>query len=600
MSRARGAARATALAATALALAAGPAAAADPILPLSEVTPGMVGEARTVVRGTDIVTFPVRVLDVQRTVDGPGGSVILARAEGPLMDETGGVAQGMSGSPVYVTGADGVARVIGAVAFGQGDQANVVIGLTPIEQMIDAARPGLRAQDAAPASSRAARRVSIAPDARAARRLRARHPERIVLSPLQRWTVAGASRRLIGPLSRELARSGIQLTSVGPRTIRPPVPLVPGASMTVLLGGGDIALGAIGTVTYVDGASVLGFGHPFLGAGAARFLLGDGYVLQTIAAPILGASYKLAEPGALRGMVTSDRADGVGGVLGPVEGIDAAGTARDTARGTAVTIRGTIAPDVRTAPLVGGLVQDESAARALDGVEGGTVTLRIAIRSPDLRRPVRYRNVYAAAGDVATLASGRLASLLAILMQNGVRPVRVSSVTVDQELTPRVRAARIVGARITPRRVRPGARATLRLLVQPWQAARRTLRVPIRIPAGVGPGRAALRVAPNASGGFDPLPADLTQDLGAEGGPVARRAAVAAAERGAARAGGTRLERVLEGLRRATDDRNDAVRLLAPGEDAEDDDAGRELAVPFVIYAGRATARFVVPRRGSR
>ena len=91
------------------------------------------------------------------------------------------------------------------------------------------------------------------------------------------------------------------------------------------------------------------------------------------------------------------------------------------------------------------------------------------------------------------------------------------------------------------------------------------MRVPIRIPSWLEPGRAALRIVPNTTEGFDPLPPDLTQDLGAEGGPLARRAAVAAAERGAARARGTRLERLLEGLRRATDDRNDAVRLLAPG-----------------------------------
>ena len=32
----------------------------------------------------------------------------------------------------------------------------------------------------------------------------------------------------------------------------------------------------------------------------------------------------------------------------------------------------------------------------------------------------------------------------------------------------------------------------------------------------------------------------------------------------------------------------------------EEDDAGRELAVPYVIYGGRATARIVVPRRGGR
>ncbi len=245
-------------------------------------------------------------------------------------------------------------------------------------------------------------------------------------------------------------------------------------------------------------------------------------------------------------------------------------------------------------------MQDEPAVRVLDGIEGGTLTLRISISSPDLRRPVTYRNVYAAAGDVTTLASGQVPRLLAILMQNGVRPVRVSALGVEQSLQPRVRAARIVGARVTPRRVRPGARATLRLVLQPWQAATRVVRVPIRIPSGVGPGLAALRVVPNTTDGFDPLPADLTQELGAEAGPAVRRAAVAAAERGAARATGTRLERILGGLRRATDDRNDAVRLLAPGEDAEEDDAGRQLAVPFVIYGGRATARIVVPRRGAR
>ena len=81
----------------------------------------MVGEARTVVRGTDIVTFPVTVIDVQRSADGPGRHPDPgARRPGPLIDQTGGVAEGMSGSPVYVTGADGVARVIGAVAYGSG------------------------------------------------------------------------------------------------------------------------------------------------------------------------------------------------------------------------------------------------------------------------------------------------------------------------------------------------------------------------------------------------------------------------------------------------------------------------------------------------
>lgn len=566
---------------------AGTAAAADPILPLSDVTAGMVGEARTVVRGTDIVTFPVTVLDVQRAADGPGGSLILVRASGPLIEQTGGVAEGMSGSPVYVTGADGVARVMGAVAYGSGDQANVIVGVTPIEQMIDSGS-GQRANALGPPAGPARRAVVVRSRA-AARALQTRRPDRIGLYPLARWTAAGVSRRLAGPLTASLARSGIQLTSLGPRTPRPAVTLVPGSSMTVLLAGGDLVIGAVGTVTYVDGATVLGFGHPFLNAGRARFLLGDGYVYQTIPAPITGSSYKLAEPGTIQGVITADRADGVTARRGPAEGITAVATATDSARGTQSTVRATIAPDERTVPIVAGLLQDEPAIRVRDGVAGGTLTLRIAIRSPELAKPIVYRNVYAAAGDVVSMASGQLPRMLTVLMQNGVRSVPVSAISVTARLETRVRAARILGASI--RGPAGAGRPTLVLRLQPWRSSQRIVKVAVRLPAGVDAWSPTVRVIPESAGGFDPLPADLSQGLGGSAPLGARPAVVGRAERLAARATGSRLTRVVDSLARITDDRNDAVRLLGPGDDADDPEAGVTVPVPYVIYGGRATAR---------
>jgi len=570
-----------------------PAAAADPIVPLSEVQPGMVGQARTVVRGTEIVTFPVTVIDVQRAADGPGGSLVLVRAEGPLIEQTGGVAEGMSGSPVYVTGSDGVARVMGAVAYGSGDQANVIVGVTPIEQMIDSSS-GQRANARVPVATGPRRRVAFVRDRTAARSLERRRPGRTALYPLTRWTIAGASRALIGPLSNELARSGVQLTSLGPRTPRPAVALVPGATMTALLVGGDLVLGAVGTVTYVDGATVLGFGHTFVGAGPSRFLLGDGYVYQTIAAPIAGASYKLAEPGTLQGMVVGDRSDGISARVGPVEGIEGTATATDTARGTQSTVTATIAPDDRTAPIVASLLQDEPAVRVTDGLARGTLSLRVVITSPALKGPIVYRNLYAAEGDVVTLASGQAGRLASILLQNGVQRVPISAIRVTQRIETRVRAARIVGARIVPRRVRAGGPATLLLRLQPWRAAPVTIRVRVRLPELLSSGRGVVRVVPNSSGGFDPLPADLTQQLGLGGGLATRRAAVGRAQGFASRASGTPLQRILAGLERATDDRNDAIRLLAPGEDDTDSSVGVTATVPYVIYGGRAAARVIV------
>ena len=122
-------------------------------------------------------------------------------------------------------------------------------------------------------------------------------------------------------------------------------------------------------------------------------------------------------------MIVNDRADGVTGPSGAVEGIDGMATARDTARGTQATVRTTIAPDDRTAP-------DLRRAPGRAGRAGarrhrpGTMTLHMSISSPALAKPIVYRNVYAAAGDVVSLASGQLPRMVAMLVQNALRRSR--------------------------------------------------------------------------------------------------------------------------------------------------------------------------------
>ncbi len=78
--------------------------AADPeIFPLSQIQPGMKGEAHTIFAGDQIEKFDLVVIGVMPNFLAPKESIILVQLVGPKVEHTGVVA-GMSGSPVYIEG----------------------------------------------------------------------------------------------------------------------------------------------------------------------------------------------------------------------------------------------------------------------------------------------------------------------------------------------------------------------------------------------------------------------------------------------------------------------------------------------------------------
>ena len=96
------------------AAAAAPAAPPEPTLTVAQLqalldaSPGgtLEGYFKTVLKGSDIVQIPVTVKStVPYSI--PEGSLILFQAKGPAIEEIGGIAHGMSGSPLYVVGQGG-------------------------------------------------------------------------------------------------------------------------------------------------------------------------------------------------------------------------------------------------------------------------------------------------------------------------------------------------------------------------------------------------------------------------------------------------------------------------------------------------------------
>src|SRR5690606_18148724 len=80
-----------------------PSAAQAPIpdLPLTQVAAGMAGYGLTAGPSDTIERFPVEVVGVQYDAV-PGLDLVLIRVSGPFIESSGGVAAGMSGSPVYL------------------------------------------------------------------------------------------------------------------------------------------------------------------------------------------------------------------------------------------------------------------------------------------------------------------------------------------------------------------------------------------------------------------------------------------------------------------------------------------------------------------
>jgi hypothetical protein len=458
-----------------LAAAAPVAVAADPIMPLAEVQSGMRCTGLSVVRGTEISSFDVEVLDVIAREAGLSGPRILVRASGPAVDESG-VGQGFSGSPIICGG-----RNAGAISEGLGDYGNRVVLATPIEEI-------LTDRPAHPTRARRDPRL-----ARAARPL---------AGPL---TVSGLSTRTRLLLTRAAERAGraVLAAPTGPAGGYAPVDLSPGASVGASFSTGDIAIGGVGTVAYRDGENVWAFGHPLDGLGPRALFLQDSYVFGVISNPLglmdVGAvSYKLASgSGHVLGSMTSDTLASVGGVLGaepPSIPLRVFGRHAD---GRTVTLESRLA-DERALGLGAGLslVAPLAAGQALERLmrSVGPVTLSMCtrFRVRQLQRPLGYCNPYFDANSAlrdVTEAGGQIDSF-------DLSPLHVESAEVRMRARPGVTEDVIVAAD-APRRVRPGQRIRIRLELQRRLGGRRRLSVPLRVPASLGPGVRTLVLAGN-------------------------------------------------------------------------------------------------------
>lgn len=455
---------------------------------LDEIGIGMTGVGRTIVSGDTISEFAVEILGV---IDQPGdlSDFIVVRVSGDAIGRSGGIAQGMSGSPVYVNG-----KLIGALSRAASWSKDLTpIGLvTPIEPMLavlDSSSAGTYAQagDFAVLHDVSLVETSQAPSEEAL----AAAPDTVFSYPVSTPLLTrGLSERaqdalmngfasetdealLIGDLlptaltvqARGLSSLGLSWVpsaGSGAGSSASAASLQPGSGIGVALATGDISIGALGTLTYRDGNALVGFGHRFIFNGLSDFPMTTVSIIDTMKA--YDASFKLGSLGETVGTISQDRVAAIGGTIGDLPtGIELSLAAVDNDGGPSMTFDIQLVDEPRLMPELLLSTGFEAIDTTLDRIGQGTVLVTYAVEGDGMPKTLRREDVFFSSHDVAIYAPLQLAGIVAALQYNEFTDPKITRIEAAMEFTEELKAIRISELQIDWLTYEPGE--TMRFLV---------------------------------------------------------------------------------------------------------------------------------------
>ena len=254
------------------------------VIPMSEITEGMEGVGYTVIHGTNVEPFKVKVISVLRKM-WHGSDAILIELEGLNLEHSGTVA-GMSGSPIYFD-----EKIAGALAFGWNYAKDPIAGVTPIEEMYKLYN-----------DTNASKVASISKNS--------------LQTPLMFSGFNGDSFLEYSDKFKEMGfypmQSGGSISDINQSG-----KFLFGDSVAIVLIDGDFSIAGVGTVSHTDDEKFLLFGHSMWSKGRLRAPVSRAYINHIVAST--ASSFKIgAAYSNYLGYTVYDGTFGVSGVYGEV------------------------------------------------------------------------------------------------------------------------------------------------------------------------------------------------------------------------------------------------------------------------------------------
>ncbi|MBI1922853.1 hypothetical protein HYR99_01245 [Candidatus Poribacteria bacterium] len=470
-------------------------------MPLSEIKPGMKGEAYTVFSGTTVEKFEFEVVSIEYNF-APQWHVIWVKGSGKNLEATG-VAGGMSGSPGYING-----RLIGALSLGASFQreSSNIFGFTPIELMIevtqrgmqpnlsyrgsslfqfasDTARGGLEllplSLDDASTKKKRAIDVPLTPNVDA-NSMRIQTP--VAFSPMNPQAL-----EFLKPLFDAYRLAPIQ--GAGGGSPVDSAPIEQGQIVGIEMARGDFSAFGYGTMTYIDGDQVIAFGHPMFGEGNVNLPISGGYVHFIL--PSIARSFKVASPTQPIGTLVQDRQTGIAGLIGSYPSFIPVNAQIETIDRKAHAMHYEVIPH-RDFSAIYTMVGVWSLIDALEMSSGDytlNVDTKISLKDQSnlTSREIALKNVYSSSGSPGLQAARSLLPLSS-LIGNDYAKVAVEAVNVNIKIEDKRKTASIEGIRMDKDRYRPGEEIQVMVVLRPYleepiiQTGR--IRIPLDAPEG--------------------------------------------------------------------------------------------------------------------
>ena len=461
------------------------------VLPEEKVTAGMRGYGVTDMGdGKGIQRFDVEILGLLKRF-APGQDLILARVSGIGLDKAGIIA-GMSGSPIYVDG-----KIVGALAYGWPFSKDPICGITPIKSMLD-----IRHAPPAPP-------VPIAGSASTAAFLSTFTSGRFagslddLLKPFQATSAAGIAALPLpvsfgglstpGKLFQRVAEEANWMTvpsgasapsaAAAPGKTGEDLALKPGSAVATQLLSGDMDLSATGTVTWVEGNSVLAFGHPFLSMGPVSMPMAEARVLTVL--PSIFRSFKFAATGPVLGSITQDRSTGILGTFGTQAPMVPITVRISSDEVPAQVYHFQAVHNSMLTPILSAIAIDNVLTTLEKRSGERTLVWKSSIRTPG--RSVRWDSVFSGL-NAREEAVASLALLTNYLMANEFHDLTILGVDVEISHSDRLKGGRIVHVEAQKERVHPGDEVPIWVDVVDFRGSTRRVVMHLKVAPDTPPG----------------------------------------------------------------------------------------------------------------